>query len=136
MSEFCYWFVCLSEQPKHYCILVFRDNAAVVEVLLRYGFDVNRKSTQPLDLYLESFDYVSKFRAGSTPIYIATVAGGCILFTFFSSGGEPVLAVPNYTALMIFRVPKHGNRSCCRHINHVLLSSFPCSYLFNLPQTW
>ena len=50
---------------------------AVVEVLIRHGFDVNKKTTQEMDLYLECFDYISRFRVDSTAIYIATVAGKC-----------------------------------------------------------
>ena len=50
---------------------------AVVEVLIRHGFDVNKKTTQKMDLYLECFDYISRFRVDSTAIYIATVAGKC-----------------------------------------------------------
>ena len=48
-----------------------------VEVLMRYGFDVNKRTTQEMDLYVECFDHVSRFRVDSPAIYIATVAGKC-----------------------------------------------------------
>jgi len=59
----------------HIFSLSFRCNAAIVAVLLQYGFDVNRKTNKLMEFYLEAHDYVSKFRPGSTPLYIATVAG-------------------------------------------------------------
>jgi len=53
----------------------YRSNAVVVELLLRYGFDQNRRTSNELELYIEAYEYVSKFRTGSTPLYIATVTG-------------------------------------------------------------
>lgn len=66
-------------------LFCYRNNPTAVEVLLRFGFDINKKTSKALDLYLESFDYVSKFRVGSTAIYIATVAGGWKRNVWFSA---------------------------------------------------
>ncbi|XP_067941547.1 serine/threonine-protein phosphatase 6 regulatory ankyrin repeat subunit A-like isoform X1 [Watersipora subatra] len=78
-----------------------RNNTAVADVLIRYGFDVNKRTTKEMNLYIEAFDYVSKFRVGTTPIYIATVSGLSNVTNILAKNGANVniADIESYTPL-------------------------------------